>query len=576
MRFLTFGLFLPLALGAQQTNTITAGPAAGAPAESQAPETKPEDRCSIEGRVLSASTEEPIKKADLILRRADRSPGAAGQPLSYSTSTDVGGSFSMKDIEPGNYRLSVNRTGFVSMEYGARGPMRQGTTLSLASGQRLRDVVFHLTPHGVVTGRVFDEDGEPMARVQVLTMRYRYMQGRKQLLPFGSASTNDLGEYRIFGLAPGRYYLCATDRSMMYGPTVDRSANPQSEQDYVPIDYPGTTDVAGATTLDVSAGAQLRGVDVALSKERTIHIKGRVENLSGSSRNPVQLMLFPRAGAILGPNRPNMTDAKGNFEIRGVAPGPYTLIASIYDGERSVSARQPVEAAGGHIDNLVITIRPPLTLQGDVQAEGQTTADLSNLRIELRPKDSSTTMMGPMINGRVKDDGTFTLPNAGSDLYSVTVSGLPDGFYVRSIRSGDDDVLLEGLDLSKGAAGAVHIVLSPGAGQLAGSVQNDKQQPAAGATITAIPQEKQRRELTSYYKTVTTDQYGRFTLKNLDPGEYKVFAWEDIESGAYFDPDFVKTVESQGESVTIRENSHDQRQLKLIPAGAEKEKAASN
>jgi hypothetical protein len=147
---------------------------------------------------------------------------------------------------------------------------------------------------------------------------------------------------------------------------------------------------------------------------------------------------------------------------------------------------------------------------------------------------------------------------------------------MRSIRSGDDDVLLNGLDLSKGAAAPLHIVLSPGAGQLEGSVQNDKEQTAAGATITLIPQESERRELNSYYKTATTDQYGRFTLKNLDPGEYKVFAWEDIESGAYFDPDFVKPVESQGESVTIRENGHEQRRLKLIPAGAEKEKAASN
>jgi hypothetical protein len=147
---------------------------------------------------------------------------------------------------------------------------------------------------------------------------------------------------------------------------------------------------------------------------------------------------------------------------------------------------------------------------------------------------------------------------------------------VRTIRSGDDDVLTNGLDLSKGAVGTIHIVLSPNAGQLEGSVQNDKQQLAAGATIALLPQEKERQELTSYYRSATTDQYGRFTVKNIDPGEYKVFAWEDVESGAYFDPEFVKPVENLGESITIRESSHEQRQLKSIPAGAEKEKASSN
>jgi protocatechuate 3,4-dioxygenase beta subunit len=145
----------------------------------------------------------------LILRRADLSPNSGGAPTSYSTATDVGGSFAMKDIDPGKYRLSVNRIGFVAGEYGARGPLQSGTTLSLARGQHLQGADFRLTPHAVITGRVVDEDGEPVANAQVQAMRYRYTQGRKQLQPFGGSSTNDLGEYRMFGLAPGRYYLSA-------------------------------------------------------------------------------------------------------------------------------------------------------------------------------------------------------------------------------------------------------------------------------------------------------------------------------------------------------------------------------
>ena len=118
----------------------------------------------------------------------------------------------MKDIDPGKYRLSVTRTGFVQGEYGARAPQRPGTTLTLASGQHLQDVNFRLTPHAVIIGRVVDEDGEPVANAQVQAMRYRFTQGKKQLQPFGFGSTNDLGEYRMFGLAPGRYYLSATYR----------------------------------------------------------------------------------------------------------------------------------------------------------------------------------------------------------------------------------------------------------------------------------------------------------------------------------------------------------------------------
>src|SRR5262249_26547316 len=153
-------------------------------------------------------------------------------------------------------------------------------------------IVVKLTPQAVIIGRVVDEDREPVAYVQIQTMRYRYNQGRKQLMPFGGASTNDLGEYRIFGVAPGRYYLSATFRSsMMMEPTVDRSATQQPDEDYVPTYYPGTTDASTAAAVEASPGAQIRGVDFTLSKTRAIRIRGHVINATGSSRNQVMLHL---------------------------------------------------------------------------------------------------------------------------------------------------------------------------------------------------------------------------------------------------------------------------------------------
>src|ERR1700736_4509753 len=144
MRSQLLVLVLPVAMAAQQAVVGAAGRSSQSQTAAPALETKPEDRCVIEGQVFSAATGEPVKKANLILRRADLSPNSGNLPTSYSTATDVGGSFAMKDIDPGKYRLSVTRTGFVTGEYGARGPMRPGTTLSLASGQHLQGVDFRL------------------------------------------------------------------------------------------------------------------------------------------------------------------------------------------------------------------------------------------------------------------------------------------------------------------------------------------------------------------------------------------------------------------------------------------------
>src|SRR5207249_5473792 len=129
-------------------------------------------------------------------------------------------------------------------------------------------------------------------------------------------STNDLGEYRIFGLAPGRYYVSATYRGgMMMEMAVDRSAGQQPEEDYVPTYYPGTTDAASAATVEATPGAQVRGIDFTLSKTRTVRIKGRVNNMTGSGNNRVMLYLQPRdRSGFFGMNRPTQSDPKGNFE----------------------------------------------------------------------------------------------------------------------------------------------------------------------------------------------------------------------------------------------------------------------
>src|SRR5438876_4382254 len=214
-----------------------------------AAESKPEDRCAIEGQVLNATTGEPVRKVNLTLMRAD----AQGPSTTFGTSTDASGKFAMKDLEPGRYRLMAQRAGFVSGQYGSRGPTQPGTEITLARGQALTDLKLRLTPHAVITGRVVDEEREPISNVQVMAMRYRYdPRGGKQLTPMGSASTNDLGEYRIFGVAPGRYILSANSRGMMMrDQSVDRSAIPHPDEDYVTAYYPGAIDPASAAPVEV-------------------------------------------------------------------------------------------------------------------------------------------------------------------------------------------------------------------------------------------------------------------------------------------------------------------------------------
>jgi len=139
------------------------------------------DTATVEGHVIDAATGAPLRKATVQATRADASPNLGGATTAYSVSTDGSGSFSLRDIEPGSYRLTAARNGFVPATYGARGPLRSGTFLGVGRGAQIKDIEFKLTPQAVVTGRIVDEDGEPVPFAAVQLQGFRYQQGKRHL-----------------------------------------------------------------------------------------------------------------------------------------------------------------------------------------------------------------------------------------------------------------------------------------------------------------------------------------------------------------------------------------------------------
>ena len=145
-------------------------------------------------------------------------------------------------------------------------------------------------------------------------------------------------------------------------------------------------------------------------------------------------------------------------------------------------------------------------------------------------------MMGSTPQCEIKEDGSFSLSNVGAEIYEPSVSGLPEGYYLKSVRIGDDELKAVGVDTTRGAVGPVLLLtISDKAAWLEGVVQNAKAQPVPGATVVLVPESK-KREKSRGFQSVTTDQYGRYVMKTIEPGEYTLFAWEDIEPGEYMDP----------------------------------------
>src|SRR5689334_1825334 len=166
---------------------IRAVPALFVVLAARAADTPPQPSSRFAGRVVNATTGEPLKKAQVILR------ATASSDISYHAATDEQGGFALPAVAGGNYELVVQRPGFV----------QAAKSLALSGGDTVDDAVVRLIPHGVVAGRVIDRDGDPMARVTVEAIQAHYQAGARRYVVANSAITNDLGEYRMYGLSPG-------------------------------------------------------------------------------------------------------------------------------------------------------------------------------------------------------------------------------------------------------------------------------------------------------------------------------------------------------------------------------------
>ncbi len=255
------------------------------------------------------------------------------------------------------------------------------------------------------------------------------------------------------------------------------------------------------------------------------------------------------------------------------------------DGMLQVLARQSVDVTNGNVDGVVLTLQPLGELRGTAKVEGETKAvdssgqsnapppQTMHARIFLVPSDGAPDFN--QLTASTNNDGSFVLPNVGPGKYRLNVFGIPQGTYLKSVLLENQEVLASGFDLSQGAAGrSLQVVFSAKGGQIDGTIQTDQQQSSQGTIVTLIPDPPQP-EQTYLYRVTTADQSGHFSLKDLAPGKYRLFAWEQLENGAQFDPEFLKPHESQSVQVTLSESGHEQPTLKRI-AAAKVEEAKQN
>jgi protocatechuate 3,4-dioxygenase beta subunit len=555
------------------------------------------EKASIEGVVLRSGSGEPLGRAQVKLLRVvadDSTFDGAGDPETNglpSVLTESDGKFLLKDLDPGQYRITVVRNGYAEQSYGQKSANSPGRIINLISGEVVKNVVFRLITAGTVRGRVRDTAGEPVEGLTVALLRIEYGSGgRKKLWTENIAQTDDRGEYRLYWVKSGRYYVRVTSRSDY------TSRNAITDPNFVTTYYPSSPDPSNASVIELQAGSELAGIDIILSKPSGHWIRGRVMDSSGKPPKVVSVSVHPRqaatvvdvesvfgerGGAVYNPTN-------GTFEIRNVNPGSYWLSASTsrdYDAPISTdrlsevrtgqdlfnvmfsadgAVQIPIEMPTSDLNDVVLTLAKGNTIPVIVSVEGSdlsSVKDMDKVRVTLMPAVESYVDYS---STRFNVQGAARIENVLPGEYRARV-GQPKSttLYAKAMRYGQNDALRDSFQITDLPPGTLTVVLSDQGGRIEGNLTDDLAQPVSGVQVVLIPDVIEKG---SSFRTANTNRDGHFVFTILPPGGYKLYSWEDLESKAYYDNEVLSKYEAQGKPAQVQESSKVNVDLKIIPA----------
>jgi len=510
---------------------------------------------------------------------------AVGEQKWPTVMTDRDGSFSFPGVKPGRYTVRAVREGFFGKP--VNGSYPPTSWVDVAVGEKeTKQAPLSMVPGAIIGGRIYDASGATLSNASVQVYSVAYQTGFALLQPAiaGAAkTTDDQGQFRLFWIPPGNYYLGATPPARSGGPGTAFQPGARTF-------YPNVTRLNDAIPITIRGGEDLR-LDIGIRSAPLFKIAGTVANPIPLAPNPNGDGLLPATVFFHLANRdletPNdattannagnisLAVSSGPFELSNIAPGSYEVLARVADPSVGTGlgafswGRAIVDVDTHDVRDVSIAINPPVTVNGAVRISG-VAAMPANLRIPLTPMGgSSRVALYTLVSTRpspVAADGTFAVTSVPPGRFRIAaVAGLPPDFYIADVLQNATSVFDAGFDVDNHSPNPIEILISNGAGEVDGTVHDANMKPVAGAMVALVPEAK-RFENRALFANVTSDSAGHFSFHGVAPGGYRLLAWESTPPNAYQNAGFIQKYDSKAQVVRVGQRAAMHMDLTVIPA----------
>lgn len=436
-------------------------------AQDSVPATNPNPQAAIDGDVVNAATNAPIPGARVKVEQYPNEP--------LYTKADDQGHFQFAGLKPGVYLLHAESPGFLTSDYNSvdlripcagavvSGFVRSSNGLPGATVTRSTDpdgtfrakATVPLVAQVVIAGKVTDPYGWAITECQVELLAQRPVRPGGATIPAGpgenpevahkaQTSVDDRGEFRFFGLEPGKYYVVA-NKGFMRG----------WEADYRITYYPGAITLASAKPLELAAGQQARA-DIQIARRGGVRVAGRILGVRSEGAAPdstlyTSIVLVPDNTPLINANGPSVT-GRDEFELKNVLPGKYRLTAATYRSSTNWFGGMPkaefgltrdIEVGENDMLGVDLTLQPSRDLSGLVTFhEG-----CKPFPVEIRV---SSLVGAVSAEARPGPDGKFVLSGMSpgrSRVYIMNPSSPGMVVPTEWVRLGERDVQKNGIDV---------------------------------------------------------------------------------------------------------------------------------